>query len=293
MRVLIFTILVASLQSLGQDRWNLPFSPNPRAKEKEQSTPSSIISDTTTVSKKPTEIYKVGIGDVLEIKLQGFASGREVKVSEDGTIEYPLTRDQATKVVGLTVEEIEALLMKKVNPYGGTKVSVKVKKYESHKVTVFGLVEHQGVKILRREAVPLYVILSEAVPYQNARKAEILRSGEKFTVGIEELETLIYPGDVIRITGEEAKKETQKPRFYYINGPVVSPGQKEFYDGMTLTQAIAASGGLVKSSVKKATIWRRESDGRLVSIKHDLKAIKDGKKPDPELKEGDIIEVED
>ncbi|MCS6873407.1 MAG: polysaccharide biosynthesis/export family protein [Pyrinomonadaceae bacterium] len=290
---LTFFVFIFSLSAFGQDTRNLPFFPNPKA-EVNQKTETTLASRTLEVVerknrivKSPTETYSVGAGDVLEVRMQGLST--KVRVSEDGTIEYPLASGEAIKVEGLTVEEIEDLLRERTQY---TQVLVKVKEYESHKITVLGLVENQGIKVLRRDAVPLYVVLSEAIPHQTAKKIEILRLGEKLIVGFEKLDTLVYPGDVVRVVGEEVENKPQQKKFYYITGEILSPGQKEFHDGITLTQAIAASGGLKKSSIRKVIVRRKNADGKLESMEYDLRAIRNGKEADPALKEGDIIEVE-
>ena len=60
---------------------------------------------------------------------------------------------------------------------------------------------------------------------------------------------------------------------------------------MTLTQAILASGGLRKSTAKKVTIRRKNEQGLLVATEVNLKAVNEGKTPDPALQSGDTIEV--
>jgi len=309
MKILIVFLVCFSMSVLGQDTRNLPFSPNPRLVSEDQSNNKGTNNGSITVFKKtlevvkkrmnsnvaPTEIYKVAPGDVLEIQIDNVSTNSSLKVSEDGYIEYPLIGMDPLKVEGLTIEEIEIAIAEKLKFYENPRVFVKVKEYQSHKITVLGLVEHQGVKILRREAVPLYVVLSETIPSATAKRAIILRNGERIEVSLDKLETLIYPGDVIHISDEkktEIDNTRAKPRFYYISGGVMAAGQKEFHEGMTLSQAITASGGLKKSSNKKIIVRRRNAEGLLESTEYDFKAILDGKKPDPVLNEGDMIEVE-
>jgi len=305
--LIVFLASFPIVSVLGQDTRNLPFSPNPRLVSEDRSDTKHTNDSSITAFKKtseivkkrinsnvaPTEIYKVAPGDMLEIQIDNVSTN--VRVSEEGYIEYPLIGMDPLKVEGLTIEEIEIAIAEKLKFYENPRVFVKVKEYQSHKITVLGLVEHQGIKILRREAVPLYVVLSEAIPSATAKRAIILRNGERIEVGLDELETLIYPGDVIHISDErktEIDKTKVKSRFYYISGGVMTVGQKEFHEGMTLSQAITASGGLKKSSNKKIIIRRRNAEGLLESTEYDFKAILDGKKPDPALNEGDIIEVE-
>ena len=59
---------------------------------------------------------------------------------------------------------------------------------------------------------------------------------------------------------------------------------------MTLFQAILASGG-AKGNPKKAMIRRKSDNGTLNVAEHNLRAIRDGKAPDPILSPGDMIEI--
>jgi Periplasmic protein involved in polysaccharide export len=247
------------------------------------------------VNALPTEIYRVGAGDVLDIRiLNSPANGSTLfTVLEDGTIDYPLAGGEPVNVKDLTPAEIEILLAERVKLYEKPEISVTVRDYASHKISVLGLVERPGNKALRREAVPLYVILAEAIPLAGAEKVMIERGAdrENVTVALADSETLIYPGDLVRVLGSEGKVESAQMKFYYIGGEIVSPGQKDFHDGITLTQAILASGGTRKASVRKVTLRRRNAEGLLKTTEFDLKAIKVGKIPDPQLEAGDIIEI--
>ncbi len=85
--------------------------------------------------------------------------------------------------------------------------------------------------------------------------------------------------------------DSQTPQFYYIGGNINSAGQKDFYQGITLTQAILASGGLKKPTVKKVIIRRKNQEGLLSPLEFDLNAIKNGNQVDPVLQAGDTIEI--
>ena len=82
-------------------------------------------------------------------------------------------------------------------------------------------------------------------------------------------------------------------RPFYVGGLINSPGQKEFTTGMTLTQAILASGGAAREAGERArvTVARQGADGRLVSTDYSLQEIQAGKVPDPRIQAGDRIEV--
>ncbi|HEV7645338.1 MAG TPA: polysaccharide biosynthesis/export family protein [Pyrinomonadaceae bacterium] len=244
--------------------------------------------------KPATELYRVGTGDILDIKLLNSDTKESTlfTVMEDGSIDYPLAGG-VVQVSGLTNDEVEELLAARVTLYENPELSVTVRSFASHSVTVLGQVEKPGNKSLRREAVPLYVLLAEVVPNSLADKVMITRA-DRQTINIDlndsgANDTLIYPGDMIKITSAAAIASSGT-QFYYING-VQNPGEKSFRSGITLTQAILACGGMVKQSASKITISRQNGQGMLSSASHNLKDIKDGKAPDPVLQPGDRIEA--
>jgi protein involved in polysaccharide export with SLBB domain len=263
--------------------------------------PPSIAAKTLEIAKRanaaaiaPTEIYKVGAGDVLFINLQNAAKASTYfTVLNDGTIDYPLAGEMVT-VGGLTVEEIEDILREKIKLYESPQVSVKVREYASHSVKVLGLVEESGVKNIQREAVPLFVIKAEAVVQPKATYAIVRRANSQTeTLNLRDPkvdDVLIFPGDIVEFasntTGGNSSGE-----FYFVAGEVISAGQKDYHPGLTLSQAIMASGGTKKANVKKVIIRRKNAAGYLMPIEYSLKNIKDGKEADPVLQAGDTIEV--
>lgn len=245
----------------------------------------------------PTEIYKIGVGDVLFISLQNLPSKASsfFTVLGDGTIDYPLA-GELVSVANLTTEEIEDLLKEKVKLYENPQISVKVRDHASHSITVLGLVEKSGEQFLEREAIPLYVVKAKSIVRQNADRLIIKRAGgaaEDINLRDANVEDiLVFPGDILEFKSTEAVlQNTTAAAFYYIGGEINSAGQKEFHDGITLTQAILASGGLRKPNVKKVIVRRKNGQGLLSPIEFDLIAVKDGKQPDPILSAGDTIEI--
>jgi len=256
-----------------------------------------IVKRASAESIQPTEIYKVGVGDILFISLQNAPSNSSTyfTVLNDGTIDYPLA-GQMISVVGLTVEEIEDLLKGKIKLFENPQVAVKVREHASHSITVLGLVEKAGEKFLPREAMPLYFVRAEAVVHSRANQAVIKRGNSSSeTVDLSDSKNdnvLIFPGDIVEFKFWEVKEDTvRQPQFFYIGGNVMSVGQKDFYKGLTLTQAILTSGGLRKPTARKIIIRRKNAEGLLVATEVNLKAVNDGKEPDPLLEAGDTIEV--
>ena len=245
----------------------------------------------------PTEIYKIGVGDVLFISLQNAPSKASTyfTVLNDGTIDYPLAGEMIT-VTGLTAEEVEDLMKGKIKLYENPQISVKVREHASHAITVLGLVEKAGEKFLPREAVPLFMIRAEAVVRSNANLLVIKRANsDTEQVDLKDAKSddiLIFPGDILEFKSSEGyDANASGKQFYFIGGNIITAGQKDFHHGLTLTQAILASGGLKKSTVKKVIIRRKNQEGLLSPLEFNLNLIKSGKQPDPLLHPGDTIEI--
>ena len=237
-----------------------------------------------------TEIYKIGVGDVLDIRLLNSPTNRSTlySVVDGGLIDFPIAGGPIT-VVGLTTKEIQARItseLKRLAVEERTQVTVAVRQYGSHNVVITGLVGSPGTKTLRREAVPLYVLLAEVQPRLDAGRVVILRGGAPTqTLDLNDssaLNFIIRPGDVISLT-------VRPQEFYYIAGNISYPGQKSFQPGITLVQAILAAGGLARNNAVELS--REGANGRLETTKIKVKEIKSGKIEDPRLQPGDRIVV--
>ena len=258
-----------------------------------------VVKRASTESIAPTEIYKVGVGDVLFISLQNAPANTAnyFTVLNNGAIDYPLAGEMLT-VAGMTVEEIEDSLKEKIKLYENPQVSVKLREYASHSITVLGLVEKSGQQFLKREAIPLYVVRAEAIVQAKAQRVIIKRIGgatETFDLKDSKYENiLVFSGDIIEFTTSDnsAVENNSGTQYYYIGGNIASAGQKSYVSGLTLTQAILASGGLRKANAKKVIVRRKNPQGLLVPTEYNLKDIKDGKSPDPILQSGDTVEIE-
>ncbi len=238
-----------------------------------------------------TALYRVGVGDVLDIRLANMPTHESTlyTVLNPGVVEYPLLTGAAA-VDGMTTEEIAALLNREIKVIDNPIATVTVRDYASHAVTITGTVDSPGKKILRREALPLYAVLAEALPRPEASSVTIVRGGKNQALSMtneQSMSTLVMAGDIIRVSGESAAPK----RFVYVGGDVASTGEKEFREGMTLTQALMASGGVARGEKASAKVARRNASGFLITTEYNVRAIEEGKAPDPALEAGDRIEV--
>lgn len=257
-------------------------SRDPKASASKLSAPSDAL----------TDVYRVGPGDVLDVRLTDGAASQATlfTITPAGFLEHP-DLSAPLPSAGLTVEEITARIAEDLKRKSSTKhpiVSVGVQEYISHTILVSGLVKEPGTKSLKREAIPLYVVVADAQPLPEAGRVSVLRhqSNESYLIDLMEtsaMNMLVRPGDVITLT----ENPTQ---FFYVSGEVKSPGEKAFRRGLTLTQAIIAAGGLTKNP-KEARLARDNGNGFLVVKRYKLKDIESGKLPDPMVQPGDRITI--
>lgn len=273
----------------------------PAPEEKSSSAPAnesakgvSVAAPTDTAPNSEqalTAIYKVGAGDVLDVRLLNSTVPRSTlyTVMDGGLIDFPVAGGPIL-VAGFTTEEIQSRIATELKRRAveiNSQVSVGVRQYTSHAVIVTGLVANPGTRFLRREAIPLYVLMAEVQPRLDAGRITILRAGvEARTFDLSDssaLGTLIQQGDVINVG-------PRPQEFYYIGGRVNYAGQKQFQSGITLLQAILAAGGPAQNE-NNIELSREGADGRLTTLRFNLKEIKSGKVQDPKLRSGDRIEV--
>jgi len=213
-------------------------------------------------------------------------------ITPAGLLEHPILAEPM-HVGGLTVDEISAKIesdLKRRAFMENPKVSVAVRDYASHTILVSGLVKDSGTKVLRREAIPLYVVVADAQPLPEAAKVTVVRSETNQTYEMDlaqpaEMNLLVRPGDVITL-------HANATQFLYIGGEVKSPGEKTYRRGLTLTQALIAAGGATNKA-KEARLGRDDGNGYLTVTKIKLKDIESGKVPDPLVRPGDRIMIID
>jgi protein involved in polysaccharide export with SLBB domain len=278
-------------------REKIALEANDAADRTDDSTASLVSATSSTRTTRPakdpalTKVYRVGPGDILDVRLTDAASAQPTlfTITPSGLLEHP-DLSAPLPSAGFTVEEITSRIEDDLKRRSSTKpnVSVAVNEYVSHTILVSGLVKEPGPKILKREAIPLYVVVADAQPLPEADRVAVLRneSNESYLIDLlepSEMNLLVRPADVITL-------QTNPQKFFYVGGEVKSPGEKRFRRGLTLTQAIIAAGGLTKTP-KEARLARASGKGFLVQSRYKLKDIDSGKVPDPLVQPGDRITI--
>ena len=262
------------------------------AKSNETKTGAAPDANNAAAELALTRLYRVGPGDVLDIRINDPSAPQSTlfTITPAGLLEHPLLAEPL-HAGGMSVEEVGSAIesdLKRRALSENPKVSVGVRDYASHTVLVSGLVKDSGTKILRREAIPLYVVVADAQPLPEAAKVTVVRSESNQTYEIDlsepaEMNLLVRPGDVITL-------QANVTQFLYVGGEVKSPGEKTYRRGLTLTQALIAAGG-VTTKAKEARLGRDNGRGFLTVTQLKLKDIESGKIPDPLVRPGDRIMI--
>jgi protein involved in polysaccharide export with SLBB domain len=97
----------------------------------------------------------------------------------------------------------------------------------------------------------------------------------------------IMPGDIVSVP-------IDRQVYVYVDGAVKTPGRIEQLASrpITLLQAIAKAGGTTdRADLKGVQILRQNGRAEQTILEVSLKRIRQGKEPDPPLKDGDIVVV--
>jgi len=267
-----------------------------------------------TAPAPPGEHYRIGPGDVLEVRVfnRPQLSREAVRVEGDGMIRMPLVEGEvraACLTEGELAEEIARRYLKYLkNP----QVDVFIKEYNSTPVAVIGAVAAPGRFQLQRRVRLLELLAFAGGPTERAgRSVQVVHSapllacdadgagrattanGEAAEVSSYELgETLlggsqsnpfVRPGDVITIP--EAAQ-------VYVVGNVLKPSAIPLKERVTVSQAIAMAGGaLHDTQSERVRVVRQGPGGVKTEIVVDLKAISRRRAEDLALQPNDIVEV--
>lgn len=245
------------------------------------------------------EEYRVGAGDVLEVKVFGEEElSRTVRVSGDGLIALPLAgRIKVENLTALEIaEQITRLLAKDylVNP----QVSVNIQQYVSQQVQVMGSVKAPGNYNLTGRAT-LTTLLARAggITDQGGKMLMVVRESSKageflpptridvyslLNKGDRSLDMEVRGGDILFVP---------KANEVYVIGEITNPGSIVYQEGMTLLQAISKAGAFKPSAATNRVQIIRRVNGREEVIKVDTRRIQSGQEKDPILQPEDLITV--
>lgn len=247
--------------------------------------------------------YRLGPGDVVDILVVGHEDlRRELPVRPDGKISFTYIGDLA--VAGRTAEEVRSALEEELTQYlRYPQVTVLVKKAREAQFAILGKVVSPGMypidshttiitALARAQGLASGQYEGSTIEVADLKNAYLVRRGKVVPV---DFEALVRRGDtredVALEDGDYLYLPSSLAQEVHVLGEVFKPRAYGFRGRVTLLQAVAESGGFKPTARLGDVVILREVDGekRLLSV--DVRAVLDGKAPDPELAVGDILYV--
>ena len=264
------------------------------------------------------ETYRIGPGDLVELNVFDVEElNREIRVRPSGVVALPLVGK--LEVAGLTEDGLQELISKKLEKFlQFPQVSIFIKEYAAHRVSVIGEVANPGTYSLKTTDFSLVEAISQAggrtelaggtvmlIPGDLSRSEEARRglaaaraslSPSAKRHGIEiffddlignvnaaPVDVVLLPGDTI-VVPEAGEIQ--------VDGEVKQPGSFKLGSRMTLLGAIAASGGLTYSAdVAHAEVIRDLQQGKKALLTVDLQKLATGTGKDVRLQNGDLVRI--
>ncbi len=241
-----------------------------------------------TAAEAKDQGYKVGAGDVLEIRVYGEPTlSGSFPVGEDGHLDYPLLGP--VTVTGLTAAEVATTLTEHLSAgyIMDPDVSAWLGSYQSQPVQVLGSVAQPGQYFLKG-ATTVLQLLSEAGGVQNGGVNEIrvTHAAQAGAVSVIDYERLVSEGaDNITLTAGDVVFVPES--LVYVMGQIDAPGEIAFREGLTVANCLAAAGGALPTANLGKVYILRGDDRIRVNVRHVLS----GKTPDVAVEAGDRIYV--
>lgn len=215
--------------------------------------------------------YRLAPGDMIRISVYQSADlTLETRLTEAGTISYPLLGSVA--LAGLTISEAEKRIadgLRTGNFVKQPQVSVAVQQVRGNQVSVLGQVGKPGRYPLETGNVQLTDMIATAggvipggadqVVVVGTRNGQPYRAEidlpSVFGAGRRANDLTLQNGDVIWV---------ERAPMIYMYGEVQKPGSLRLERGMTVMQALAASGGLTQRGTERGLrVHRRDAEGKV------------------------------
>lgn len=245
----------------------------------------------------------IGPKDQLQIRVDELPDlPTQHEVEDDGTISLGVIG--RIDVQGLSEEQLEERIRRRLLDSGLRRatVDVRVTAFRSRPVTVLGAVDSPGNHTVPGRSSLLDVLLvAGGLAEDHGGVIRVRRRAENGLVDQVEIDAEalfergeldanlpIFPGDVINVP--EAERIS-----VLLMGEVGSVGEQVFVgaERATLLTAVAKAGGLSDAASNKIVVQRLEPSGERREIVVDFKRILNGRDPDLELRDGDLIVVKE
>jgi polysaccharide export outer membrane protein len=246
-------------------------------------------------------VYRIGVKDKVEVRVKEMpALDQEFEVRSDGTIFLPVVGTVAAQ--GRSEVELAQDLRVRLEAEGLRRatVEVRVTGFFSRPISVLGEVDKPGVQHVPGRVTLLEALLAAGFTgghdqtIQVRRRATngladtvVITASDLFELGDPTVNIPIFAGDVIFVPPVQVRQVN-------ILGAVESPGTVLFkgLEPATLLIGIGRVGGLAEEASNKIRIRRREGEQQ-IELVVNYRRILDGKDPDVELQDGDMIIVKE
>jgi polysaccharide biosynthesis/export protein len=241
-------------------------------------------------AQSPTPEYRLSAGDVIRITVyQSPDLTLETRISEAGTISYPLLG--SVRIGGMGVTQAEKTIadgLRTGNFLKAPQVSLLVMQVRGNQVSVLGQVNRPGRFPIETADMRLTDLLAAAggIAASGADTVTLVgtRSGQPFRRDLD-LQAVVRSerraDDLIVQNGDVVYVE--RAPMVYIYGEVQRPGAMRLERGMTVMQALATGGGLtLRGTEKGLRIHRKGSDGKTQIIQPTM---------DDPVRDGDVVYV--
>lgn len=281
--------------------------------EKEKAATAQFQSPLATVSLVSNDRYRIGPGDVLDIRVfnKPQFSRDSVRVDGRGMIRMPLIAEEIRAGCKTEAELASELTSRYLEYLRNPQIDVFIRDYQSQPVAVLGavrvpsrfqlqrrvrlleLLSHAGgptdnagrsIQVVHTGKAPICEASTPAEPEENATNVVDNYKLDDTMKGDEDANPYIRPGDVISVP--EADQA-------FVVGNVLRPSAISLKERITISRAIAMSGGtLPDTKSDRVRIVRQPPGGTTkTEIFVDLKAIDKQRAEDIVLQAGDIVDV--
>jgi polysaccharide biosynthesis/export protein len=236
--------------------------------------------------------YQLVPGDVIHINVfKNPDLSIDARVSDAGTISYPLIGSVPVKGISLTAAEIKISQMLKeggfvLNP----QVNILVTQGYGNLVSVIGEVNTAGRYAIEVAGGHLSGMLAAAGGISQTGGDVVTvtgtRNGKPFRreIDIVKMSTSGNTADDIELNGGDTLFVARNP-WFYIYGQVQKPGQFRLERDMTVMQALASGGGVTGKGTSRGIVrHRRSADGK---VKEESVAL------DDDVHDQDVIYVKE
>ncbi len=230
--------------------------------------------------------YKLAAGDTIRVQVyQNPDLSMEARVSESGTISYPLVG--SLNLGGLSVPEAEARIasaLKTKDILKQPQVNINVVQVRGNQVSVVGQVNRPGRVPLETFNMRVSEVVAAAGGVTREGDDTVvvsgMRDGKPFRREID-LSSSSAADDFVIKSGDTVM--VNKAPTYYVAGEAQKPGSYRIERGMTVMQALAASGGPTpRGTLNRLRLTRTGADGAVQQMEPRLNDM---------IKPGDVIFV--